>query len=118
MLIYCSYTVAFITDKENRITIKPKEDFIKLFLTTNLGATETELHNLVVAKGDAIKRAKKTPSDVNDLQLNIAFIMLDSVSAAEFRRVMPKSLDVLKNQQHTVFFKGLFACAIVSTANI
>ena len=105
-VIFSSYFI----DSENRITVKPTGDFIKLFLTTSEGRAETELHNLVIANDDVIKEAQPIPNDKNDdLQLNIAFIMLDSVSAAGFRRVMPKSLDFLNNQKHTIFFKGWYS---------
>ena len=85
--------------------IKPTEDFIKLILTTKDGYTETEFHNLVIAKDDVIKQAKPISKEINDLGLNVAFVMLDSVSAASFKRVMPQSLEFL-NSQDTIFFKG------------
>ena len=93
------------------VTIKPTEDFIKLFLTKRYGRIETELHNLVIAKDDVVGRAQPMPTDIDDLGLNVAFVMLDSVSAATFTRVMPKSLEFLKNQKDTIFFKGVYCNA-------
>ena len=106
------FNTFYILDAGEILKLKPKEDFIKLFLTKRYGRVETELHNLVISKDDVLKVAQPMPKDIDDLGLNIAFVMLDSVSAAAFTRVMPKSLDFLKNQKDTIFFKGLYKCII------
>ena len=88
------------------VTIKPTEGFIKLFITNNNGTVETELHNLVIAQDDILDETQPKSKDNDGLGLNIAFVMLESVSAAAFARVMHNSLDFLQNQQDTIFFKG------------
>lgn len=88
--------------------MKPKQDFVKLILKTEHGDVETEFHNLAIAKEATMKRAEDIAENIDDLGLNIAFVMLDSISAATFRRVMPKSLAFLSNQKDTIFFKGKY----------
>ena len=89
------------------MTIKPTEDFVKLLITNDNGKIETELHSLVIAKAGALDGAQPISTGIDDLGLNVAFVMLESLSAAAFKRVMPKSQAFLKKQKNTIFFKGL-----------
>ena len=88
------------------VVIKPTEDFVKLVLTTRRWKTVTELHAIVQPKDDVIQRAQAVSTNGNNLGFNVAFLMLDSVSAATFERVMHRSKRMLRNQAGTVFFNG------------
>ena len=88
------------------MVLKPEEDFIKLTITKADGSTVIELHALVAPKEDVLKRAKPVAKEINDLGLNVAFVMLDSLSTATFERSMPETKKVLKTLDDTLFFKG------------
>eukprot|EP00112_Aurelia_sp_Birch-Aquarium-sp1_P007332 Seg1798.10 transcript_id=Seg1798.10/GoldUCD/mRNA.D3Y31 product="hypothetical protein" protein_id=Seg1798.10/GoldUCD/D3Y31 len=75
-------------------------------MTKSDGSTVSEFHAVVVPKKDVIKQAEPIPNKINDLGLNVAFLMLDSVSAASFERAMPESKKVLTALDDTFFFKG------------
>ena len=75
-------------------------------MTKSDGSTVSEFHAVVVPKRDVIKHAEPISKEINDLGLNVAFVMLDSVSAASFERSMPKTKKALTALEDTFFFKG------------
>ena len=53
-----------------------------------------------------LKSAKRLDKDINDLGLNVALIMVESLSAAMFERSLPKTKKVLRSLEQSFFFKG------------
>ena len=87
--------------------IKPKEELLKLVLDEDSGSTIHELHGLILPRPDVLKTAKRLDaSNGNDLGLNVALIMVESLSAAMFERSLPQTKKVLNNFEDSLYFKG------------
>ena len=86
------------------MVIKPQEELLKLELDEDSGSTIHELHGLILPRPDVLKNAKRLDKD--KLGINVALIMIESLSAAMFERSLPKTKEVLKSLDHSFFFKG------------
>ena len=115
MLINISRLIA---DPSGNVVIKPQEELLKLVLEEDSGSTIHELHGLVLPKGDVMKNAKRLENDSKKIGLNVALIMIESLSAAMFERSLPKTKKVLKSIDNSLFFKGHTIVGDGTTAQI
>lgn len=53
-----------------------------------------------------MKKSKHLEKDINNLGLNVALIMIESLSAGMFERSLPKTKNALKGLDSSLFFKG------------
>ena len=87
-------------------------DFFKLTYKIKTGKEKTHYFARVVPQLGAIhestriREGKKRQGKAQALELNVVMLGFDSVSAASFRRKMPKSLDFLKTSLKTYFVSG------------
>ena len=88
------------------MVIKPQEELLKLVLDEDNGNTIHELHGLILPKPEVLKTAKRLDTRNNHLEINVALIMIESLSAAMFERSLPKTKEVLNSLEHSFFFKG------------
>ena len=77
-------------------------DFIRVDVVTSTGETQSDVHMHVFPKMEVIERQQKP----GGIPLNIALIMFDTTSAANFRRKMPNSLEYLTNNLKSILLQG------------
>ena len=77
-------------------------DFIRVDVVTSSGETKSDVHMHVFPKKEVLKREQKP----GGIPLNVALIMFDSTSHANFKRKLPKSLEYLTKNLNTVFLQG------------
>ena len=82
--------------------IKVEHDFIQVDTLTSWGQTKSDVHMHVFPKKEVLERQQKP----GGIPLNIALIMFDSTSAANFRRKMPNSLEYLTNDLNSLLMRG------------
>ena len=81
-----------------------KADFIRVDAITSYGWTKSDVHMQVSPKQEVLARPQKPVG----IPLDVALIMYDSTSAANFRRKMPNTLEYLTKNLNSVFLQGLF----------
>lgn len=77
-------------------------DFIRVDVKTSSGETKSDVHMRVFPKKEVLEREQKP----GGIPLNVAFIMFDSTSHANFKRKLPKTLEYLTKNLNTVFLQG------------
>ena len=77
-------------------------DFIRVDVKTSSGDTKTDVHMHVFPKKEVIER----PTKPGGIPLNVALIMFDSTSAANFKRKMPNSLEYLTKDLDSLLMQG------------
>lgn len=77
-------------------------DFIRVDVETSSGETESDVHMHVFPKKEVLER----PTKPGGIPLNVALIMFDSTSAANFRRKMPNSLEYLTKDLDSLLMEG------------
>ena len=82
--------------------MKVEHDFIQVDAVTSWGWTKSEVHMRVFPKKEVLARQPKP----GGIPLNVALIMFDSTSAANFRRKMPNSMDYLTNTLNSLLMRG------------
>ena len=101
-LISCRYVPAgpFL----GRATVKA--DFVRVDVVTNqFWGTKSEVHMQVSPKEEVITR----PVKPGGIPLDIALIMFDSTSAANFKRKMPNTLEYLTKNLNSILLEGLLS---------
>ena len=81
-------------------------DFIRVDVVTNSGERKTDVHMHVFPKQEVLERPRKP----GGIPLNVALVMWDSTSAANFIRKMPSSLEYLNKSLGSVFMQGKVTC--------
>ncbi|XP_078355612.1 uncharacterized protein LOC144640312, partial [Oculina patagonica] len=76
-------------------------DFIRVDVVTSSGETKSDVHMHVSPKKDVLGRQMKP----GGIPLNVALIMFDSTSAANFRRKMPNSLEYLTKNLNSILLQ-------------
>ncbi|KAJ7357528.1 hypothetical protein OS493_024333 [Desmophyllum pertusum] len=79
-----------------------KADFIRVDAITSYGWTKSDVHMQVSPKQEVLARPQKPVG----IPLDVALIMYDSTSAANFRRKMPNTLEYLTKNLNSVFLQG------------
>ena len=77
-------------------------DFIRVDVNTSSGETKSDVHMHVFPKKEVLER----PTKPGGIPLNVALIMFDSTSAANFRRKMPNSLEYLTKNLDSLLLQG------------
>ena len=77
-------------------------DFIRVDVETSSGETKSDVHMHVFPKKEVLER----PTKPGGIPLNVALIMFDSTSAANFRRKMPNSLEYLTKNLDSLLMQG------------
>ena len=77
-------------------------DFIRVDVVTSTGETQSDVHMHVFPKKEVLERQQKP----GGIPLNVALIMFDTTSAANFRRKMPNSLEYLTNNLKSILLQG------------
>ena len=100
------------SDDFNISNIINASDFFKLTYAMKTGKENTHYFARVVPQLDSMREARLVREGIErqgkpeGLKLNVVMLGFDSVSAASFRRKMPKSLDFLKTSLKTFFISG------------
>ena len=81
-------------------------DFIRVDVKTSSGETKSDVHMHVFPKRGVLERQPKP----GGIPLNVALVMFDSTSAANFRRKMPNSLEYLIKNLDSLLLQGELAC--------
>lgn len=81
-------------------------DYIRVDVVTTSGETKSDVHMHVFPKKEVLERQPKP----GGIPLNVALIMFDSTSAANFRRKMPNSLEYLTKDLGSVLMQGELIC--------
>ena len=106
------FTGNLSSDDFNISNIINASDFFKLIYTMKTGKENTHYFARVVPQLDAMREARLVREGMErqgkpeGLKLNVVMLGFDSVSAASFRRKMPKSLDFLKTSLKTFSISG------------
>lgn len=79
-------------------------DFVRIDVVTTSGETKSDVHMQVCPKKEVIDRPVKR----DGIPLDVALIMFDSTSAANFRRKMPNTLEYLTKDLNSVLLQGEF----------
>lgn len=77
-------------------------DFIRVDVKTSSGETKSDLHMHVFPKKEVLARQSKP----GGIPLDVALVMFDSTSAANFRRKMPNSLEYLTKNLDSLLLQG------------
>ena len=77
-------------------------DFIRVDVITSSGETNSDVHMHVFPKKEVFERQPKS----GGIPLDVALIMFDSTSAANFKRKMPNSLEYLTNNLDSILLQG------------
>ena len=77
-------------------------DFIRVDVETSSGKTKSDVHMHVFPKKEVLER----PTKPGGIPLNVALIMFDSTSAANFRRKMPNTLEYLTKNLDSLIMEG------------
>ena len=84
-------------------------DYIRLDVETSSGEKKSDVHMHVSPKKEVLERQQKP----GGIPLNVALIMFDSTSAANFRRKMPNSLEYLTKNLNSLIMQGeIFNCIL------
>ena len=81
-----------------------KAEYLRVDVVKTSGAIESDVHMQVVPKDEVLSR----PAKPGGIPLDIALIMYDSTSAANFQRKMPNTLKYLTKHLNSVVLQGLF----------
>ena len=81
-----------------------KADFVRVDVVTKRGRTISDVHMQVSPKEEVSTR----PVKPGGIPLDVALIMYDSTSAANFKRKMPNTLEYLTKDLNSVLLEGLF----------
>ena len=85
-------------------------DYIRLDVETSSGEKKSDVHMHVFPKKEVLERQQKP----GGIPLNVALIMFDSTSAANFRRKMPNSLEYLTKNLNSLLMQGeIFYCYLM-----
>ena len=96
-------------------TVAVDHDYIRVDVVTSSGKTIGDVHMHVFPKKEVLER----PQKAGGIPLNVALVMFDSTSAANFKRKMPNSLEYLTKNLNSVFMQGEFIkCFILVTCLI
>ncbi|XP_078368741.1 uncharacterized protein LOC144652563 [Oculina patagonica] len=79
-----------------------KADFVRVDVVTRCGETKSDVHMQVSPKEEVSKR----PVKPGGIPLDVALIMYDSTSAANFKRKMPNTLEYLTKNLNSVLLEG------------
>ena len=77
-------------------------DFIRVEVVTSSGATKSDVHMHVFPKQEVLKREQKP----GGIPLNVALVMFDSTSTANFKRKLPKSWKHLTTNLNSIVMRG------------
>jgi len=77
-------------------------DFIRVDVVTSSGETRSDVHMQVFPKKEVLDRQPKP----GGIPLDVALIMFDSTSAANFERKMPNSLEYLTKELDSTLLRG------------
>ena len=77
-------------------------DFIRVDVITSSGETRSDVHMQVFPKKEVLDRRPKP----GGIPLDVALIMFDSTSAANFKRKMPNSLEYLTKNLDSILLRG------------
>ena len=80
-----------------------KADFVRVDVVTTSWKTSREVHMQGSPKEEVIARLVKP----GGIPLDIALIMYDSTSAANFKRKMPNTLEYLTKHLNSILLEGL-----------
>ena len=86
-------------------------DFIRVDVETSSGETKSDVHMHVFPKKEVLER----PTKPGGIPLNVALIMFDSTSAANFRRKMPNSLEYLTKNLDSLLMQGKLFFALFTS---
>ena len=81
---------------------KVEYDFVQVDVVTSSGRTKSDVHMNVFPKKEVLARQLKP----GGIPLNVALVMFDSTSTANFRRKMPNSLDYLIDDLNSLLMQG------------
>ena len=96
-------------------TVAVDHDYIRVDVVTSSGKTKGDVHMHVFPKKEVLER----PQKAGGIPLNVALVMFDSTSAANFKRKLPNSLEYLTKNLNSVFMQGeLIKCFILVTCLI
>ena len=79
-----------------------KADFVRVDVVTTSSDVKSEIHMQVSPKEEVLAR----PVKPGGIPLDIALIMFDSTSAANFERKMPNTLEYLTKNLNSVILEG------------
>ena len=79
-----------------------KADFVRVDVVTTSSDVKSEVHMQVTPKEEVVSR----PMKPGGIPLDIALIMFDSTSAANFKRKMPNTLEYLTKNLSSVILEG------------
>ena len=79
-----------------------KADFVRVDVVTSSSDVKSEIHMQVSPKEEVLAR----PVKPGGIPLDIALIMFDSTSAANFERKMPNTLEYLTKNLNSVILEG------------
>jgi len=102
-IIYFPLSRPLVLGKPFRGSAHVNTDFVRVDIKRSGKPDITEVHMQTAPKPEVLKRKVKK----SGIPVNIALIMFDSTSAANFIRKMPKTNDYLKTRP-TVFMKGMY----------
>ena len=86
------------------IRFPTKEEFVELLIAKE--ASISHEHHVWLKRKEDIAKAAQRKRAKSGLKYNIAFVMFDSQSAANFERKLIKTFKFLKDDEHTVILKG------------
>ena len=91
-----------------------KAEFVRVDVETTSGDFESDVHMQILPKKEVLSR----PLKPGGIPLDVALIMFDSTSAANFRRKLPNTLEYLTKHLNSVLLQGLscqsrFACSLL-----
>ena len=81
-------------------------DFIRVDVKMSSGDIKSDLHMHVFPKKEVLERQPKP----GGIPLDVALVMFDSTSAANFKRKMPNSLEYLTKNLDSLLLQGKEAC--------
>ena len=84
-------------------------DFIRVDVKASSGETKSDVHMHVFPRKEVLERQPKP----GGIPLDVALIMFDSTSAANFRRKMPNSLEYLTKNLDSLLLQGELTCNVV-----
>ena len=90
-------------------------DYIRVDVVTSSGGTKSDVYMHVFPKKEVLERQQKP----GGIPLNVALVMFDSTSTANFKRKLPNSFEYLTKNLNTVLMQGEFVkCFILVTCLI
>lgn len=79
-----------------------KADFVRVDVVTTTGRKWSDVHMQIFPKEEVATR----PVEPVGIPLDIALIMYDSTSAANFKRKMPNTLEYLTKNLNSILLEG------------